>query len=80
MSSLLYFHEFILFSNISNFSIKSFQFLSKKNSHVTHSTIVSSRPHHLYAKTGIQAQKLSIGTIQKSSSPENTSHFEFCNK
>jgi hypothetical protein len=57
--------------------VKSSQFLFRKNSHVTHSIIVSSSPHHLYANTGIQAQKLSIGTIQKSSSPENTSHFAF---
>jgi hypothetical protein len=69
-----------LFSNFSNFSIKSSQFLFRKNSQVTHSIIVSSSHPHLYANTGTQAQKLSIGTIQKSSSPENTSHLAFCNK
>jgi hypothetical protein len=51
-----------------------------KNSHVTHSIIVSSSPPALYAKTGFPAPKASIGTIPKSSSPENMSHLAFWRK
>jgi hypothetical protein len=51
-----------------NFSTKSFQFLSRKNSQVFHCITVSVNHHHLYAKIGFHAAITSIGTIQKSSS------------
>jgi hypothetical protein len=44
--SSLYFQEILFLSNFKNLSMKSFQFLSSKNSHVFHSFIVS-RSHHL---------------------------------
>jgi hypothetical protein len=67
-------------SNFLNFSTKSSQFLSSKNSAVLHSTIVSKSHHHLYAKTGIHAEFASTGTIQKSSSQGKIRPLACCNK
>jgi hypothetical protein len=67
-----------LFSlKILNFSMKSFPFSSLKKSQVFHAITVSVSPHFQNANTGFQAAIISIGTIQKSSSPGKINHWQF---